>query len=195
MNTNRSRWESRYASRGHERVRPPSVLLARHLAVLPRGRALDLACGDGRHALALARQGFAVDAVDIAFAALARLLAAAQAEALAVHPVQADLERFPLPVARYAAIVNVRHLQRTLYAPIRSALVPGGVVVFETFLREQARFGHPKNPAFLLEPGELRAHFAGFEILEEAEGLAETEGGPAYLARLVARRPAQSDLD
>lgn len=195
MSGERTRWESHYSSGGEDQLRPPSALLARHLPTLPRGRALDVACGGGRHALPLARNGFAVDAIDVAFAALARLRDAARADHLAISPLQADLEHYRLPTARYAVIVNVRYLQRTLYAPIRRALVPGGVVVFETFLREQAQLGHPKNRAFLLEPGELRANFTDFEVIEDTEGLVETESGHAYLARLVARRPARSDLD
>jgi hypothetical protein len=88
-------------------------------------------------------------------------------------------------------VVNVRYLQRDLFAAIRDALLPGGVVVFETFLREQAQLGHPSNPAFLLEPGELRSHFADFDILDAAEGLVERGDGRSYLAQLVARRPAR----
>jgi len=190
MNADRSRWgwEAHYAERGAA-ARAPAPVLERHLPPDHRGRALDLACGDGRHALRLARHGLNVDAIDIAFTGLRRLVVAARAEDLALQVLQADLEEFPLPIARYAMVVNVRYLQRSLFPAIRRAVAPGGVVVFETFLRAQAQLGHPRNPAFLLEPGELRAQFAGFEILEDAEGLCDGDTTPAYLARLVARRP------
>jgi SAM-dependent methyltransferase len=140
------------ASRAEERAAAPSRLLVEHRHLLPAGRALDVACGDGRNALWLARQGFAVDAVDVAFAGLARLAAAARREGLVVRPIQADLEQFPLPSERYAVVVNCRYLQRTLFPALRGAVQPGGVIVFETFLREQARIGHPRNPAFCSRP-------------------------------------------
>ncbi len=55
--------------------------------------------------------------------------------------------------------------------------------------RDQQQFGHPRNPAFLLERGELADRFGDFEILSYDEGRCETESGPAFLARMLARRP------
>jgi SAM-dependent methyltransferase len=187
VSAGRGKWEARYAERDGA-ARAPSPLVVEHVDALPIGRALDLACGSGRHALWLARRGWTVDAIDYARAGLETLAAAVRRDALAVHPVQADLEDFPLPVGRYDLVVNVRYLQRTLFDPIKAALRPGGVVVFETFLRDQQQIGHPRNPAFLLERGELAEQFRDFAILAYAEGRFETESGPAYLARLLARR-------
>ena len=185
----RREWESRYRERPAGGVRPPSSFLVEHLDRLPRGRGLDLASGDGRHALYLARHGWRVDAIDCAHAGLARLLAVARREALRLDAVQADLETFPLPRQRYDVVVNVRYLQRSLFPALKASLRRGGAVVFETFIRDQAQLGHPRNPAFLLERGELAARFDDFEVLEYAEGRFETETGPAFVARLLARRP------
>jgi SAM-dependent methyltransferase len=185
----RRTWEARYRSGAGDESRPPSRFLAQVLHRLPRGRALDVACGDGRHALHLARHGWAVDAIDIAHGGLARLCAIARREGLAVRAVQADLEAFPLPRDRYDVAVNVRYLQRSLFAPLKTAVRRGGVIVFETFIRDQQQLGHPRNPAFLLERGELAAHFDDLEILVSEEGRCESESGPAFLARLLARRP------
>ena len=195
MNASRADWDQRYDNKAPVETRPPSALLARYLDQLPRGRALDLACGDGRNALFLAQHGFTVDAIDFAYAGLARLIAIARRQRLAVHAVQADLDHYPLPEARYAIAVNVRYLQRSLFSRLRAAVDEGGVVVFETFLREQAQLGHPTNPAFLLERGELRQHFADFDVLLYEEGRFETETGAAYLARMLARRVARSTRD
>lgn len=193
--SDREKWEARYARDAVAGENPPSELLTRHRDLLPPGRALDVASGDGRHALWLARQGYAVDAIDLSHAGLLQLIATARREHLAVHAIQANLEDFPLPSDRYAVVVNTRYLQRSLFAGLQRAVRAGGAIVFETFLREQARIGHPRNPAFLLAPGELRAAFAGFEILVDEEGCFAGAGGPAYLARLIARRPPKGDLD
>lgn len=186
----RPQWESRYRDRADDAVRPPSPFVVEQCARLPPGRALDVASGDGRHALFLARRGWTVDAIDFAHAGLARLLAAARREKLSVNPLQADLETFPLPGAHYDLILNVRYLQRSLFDALRTAARPGGLIVFETFLGEQAQLGHPKNPAFLLDSGELAARFRDFEILTYREGRSETETGPAFLAQMLARRPS-----
>lgn len=192
--SDRATWETRYA--GRTATGAPSALLTDHRAALPTGgRALDVACGDGRHALWMARQGFVVEAIDIALAALQRLAAVAHAERLPVQVIQADLEHFALPTDRYALVVNVRYLQRSLLPALRRAVRPGGMIAFETFLRDQARLGHPRNPDFLLEPGELRAAFAGWTVRVDEEGRFETPAGPAYLARLLAARPDDAPLD
>ncbi len=187
--SSRPQWEQRYDARDDGGTRPPSRFVVEHCGDLPRGRALDVASGDGRHACYLARRGWRVEAVDFARAGLAQLAAAARRDGLAVAALQADLETFPLPRGRYDLVVNVRYLQRNLLAALKRALVPGGTIVFETFLRDQQQLGHPKNPVFLLERGELADRFRDFDMLAYREGYCETESGPAFLAQMAARRP------
>jgi tellurite methyltransferase len=187
--TDRREWESRYRERPDDGIRPPSPFLTEHLHRLPSGRGLDLASGDGRHALCLARHGWRVEAIDFAHAGLARLLAIARRDALPLDVVQADLEYYRLSRDRYDVVVNVRYLQRSLFPALKASLRRGGAVIFETFIRDQQQLGHPRNPAFLLERGELAAQFDDFEILACEEGRFETESGVAFLARLLARRP------
>jgi SAM-dependent methyltransferase len=186
------RWEERYRQREGQAILPPSSFLRDCIDKLPRGRALDVACGDGRHALFLARHGFRVDAIDRSYAALEKARSLARSEDLSTQFVQADLESYPLPKRRYLLVVNIRYLDRSRWAALKESLRPDGRIIVETFLREQQRFGHPRNPAFLLEPGELRSAFQEFEILSYEEGLFESETGPAFLARMLARKPPQS---
>jgi SAM-dependent methyltransferase len=153
------------------------------------GRVLDVAAGAGRHTLFLARRGCHVDAIDFAHGGLQLALHAARREHLPVHAVQADLTTYPLPADRYDAVINIRYLERALFPQLRRTVKPGGLVVFETFLIDQLTLGHMRNPAFLLQPGELRAAFADYDIDTYEEGLCTDTGRPAYLARLLARRP------
>ncbi len=188
MPDKRSHWEDRYSA-PDRRIGSPSEFFEAVVPAHGDGRALDLACGDGRHALALARRGYAVDAVDLAHAGLVRLRDRARREGLRIDAIQADLESYPLPERRYDIIVKTFYLQRDLFAAIKRALVPGGIAVIETFLVDQREIGHPRNPAFLLDRGELGRAFSDFEILESHEGLFETGRERAYLARLAARKP------
>ena len=189
MDKERRRWEERYASGETGSPGTPSLFLKETLHTLPQGRALDVACGNGRHALFLAEHGYRVEAIDQAFGAVSPLRTAAERNRLPIVAVQANLEHFPLRPERYEVVVNIRYLQRSLWHSLKTTLRPGGVIVFETFTTDQQRLGPPNNPAFLLRSGELRDAFRNFELLEYAEGRFETESGPAYLARMLARRP------
>lgn len=178
-----------------ERTLAPSSFLLRVLNRLPRGRALEVACGSGRNARLLALNGYRVECIDCSHDAL---LACRQNLACSHGPfagIEADLETFPLPNRRYQVAVNVRYLQRSLWPALKAALSDLGVIIFETFLRDQMAIGHPKNPAFLLERGELARGFADFEILEYEEGFFASEGEPAFLARMLARRPKAWNAD
>ncbi len=82
-----------------------------------------------------------------------------------------------------------RFLFRTLAPAIEAALAPGGLLLYETFTRDQARLdGGPRNPQFLLEPGELRSLFPGLEVLAYEEGT-RAGGRPEAHASLAARKP------
>ncbi|MEN8161207.1 MAG: class I SAM-dependent methyltransferase, partial [Myxococcota bacterium] len=157
------------------------------------GRVLDLACGSGRNALPLARDGSRVIGLDRSRERLGALAETARAERLPLLAVCADLEAggaLPLATASAGAVLVFRYLHRPLGPELERVLRPGGLLVYETFTihhREVAE--HPRNPAFLLEPGELPALFPGLEVLryEEAQVRAPT---PRAVARLVARKPA-----
>jgi tellurite methyltransferase len=151
---------------------------------MPR-RALDVAMGRGRHAMALARMGWRAFGVDADLDAIRTARDRAAAAGLALRAWCADLRATPLPSAAFELLVVTRYLQRDLFESIRGAVVPNGVVVYETFTVHQRALGFgPTSADHLLEPGELRARFEGFEILSYEEVI-----GESAVARLVARRP------
>ena len=166
----------------------PARWLVDHQHLLPTGgSALDVAAGSGRHALWLAQRGFATRAVDRDEAALAVLRAEAARRGVQVDAERVDLEGpgVRLPASAYDVIVVVHYLHRPLFTALRDALRPGGVLVYETFTRGQAARGKPTNPAFLLEPGELRRLVQPLDVLVERED--DVEG--KLLASVIARRP------
>jgi SAM-dependent methyltransferase len=162
----------------------PSAFLCAVASRLPHGRVLDVACGSGRNARFFLARGDRVIGIDRARDALVKARAGAADSPLGL--IQADLEEFPLPAARFDVVVNIRYLQRSLAPQLRRALRPGGVLVFETFLREQLALGHPRNPDFVLAHNELLRLFQGMRVLHYDEGLFEDEGGRVFLARLLA---------
>lgn len=131
----------------------PSAWLRRFEPLMCRGGAvLDLACGSGRHARYLAGLGHVVDAVDRDARCIADLSAVP-----GVRPLLADLEGapWPYPGQSWDAVVVANYLHRPLLPLLIKALRPRGVLVYETFMIGNERFGRPSNPDFLLRPGEL----------------------------------------
>ncbi len=172
-------WEQRY--RAQEGSSEPSSLLIEAASNRPPGRALDLACGTGRNALWLAQHGWSVTAVDGSPKAIEILRE--RAAGLRLETQIADLESpaFTIALASYDLIAICYYLQRTLFAPAKQALVPGGIIVAIALLAEPA-----KDNSFRVEPGELRRTFHGWEILHHREG---RDSWQHNVAEIVARKP------
>jgi rhodanese-related sulfurtransferase len=155
---------------------PAQWLLENADLLPPSGRALDVACGRGRHALLLAAAGYEVTAVDHDRTALERLQVQADRLELTVATSEMNLEgdAVDLGEARYDVVLVTRYLHRPLFPALVRSLAPGGVLVYETFLVQQAERGQPKNPAFLLNPGELARLMAPLDVVRSREG--EFEG-------------------
>jgi SAM-dependent methyltransferase len=142
------------------------------------GPVLDVASGSGRHAILFAERGLEVVAVD------------REAQAIpGVRFVQADLEggAWPFGGQRFAAIVVTNYLHRPLFPRIEGALEEEGVLIYETFMVGNEKFGRPSNPAFLLKPGELLEALRALEPIAFEQGYVERPK-PAMIQRLCARR-------
>jgi len=109
---NRAEWDDRHRGKPAGEAEP---FLAAMLPRIPRGVALDVAAGRGRNALALARAGLKVVAVDFSAEAMRLLAATARAARLAIWPVVANLDSFHLRDESFDAIVNINFLDRALF--------------------------------------------------------------------------------
>jgi tellurite methyltransferase len=176
--------------RGKTSPGDPDPFVLEMLPLLPpSGLVLDVAAGRGRNSIPLARAGMRVVAADFSEVAIRFLTNLTHTEQLPIWPMLADFDRFALRDRSFDAIVNVNFLDRALFPAFARALKPGGILLAETFLIDQAEIGHPKNPRFLLKHYELRELIAGLELLRYREGLvAQTDGPPAWRAGAVARR-------
>ena len=167
-----------------EIILTPSDWVARWAHLVERGPVLDVASGEGRHARFFAERGFEVTAVDCDPQSIP-----------GVRFVQADLEDgspWPLGEARFAAIVVTNYLHRPLFPRLVQSLDEGGVLLYETFMLGNERYGRPSNPAFLLQPGELLQAFGALAIVAFEQGLVERPK-KALVQRICAvRGPAGS---
>ena len=186
----RATWEERYRTAAPGGEAEPS--LQEFMPLLPRGTALDIAAGSGRNAIALARAGWRVVAVDFAMTGLRGLAALAQREGLPIATVAADLdEPLPLRPKAFDVILNISYLDRALVPQLKGALRPGGAILFDTFLIDEAAevgHGHLHNRKFTLEHYELRTLLEGLELLRYREGLVVYASGKrAWRATALAR--------
>ena len=123
----------------------------------------------------------------------AKVIVPARGRGLPVQGLRADLETphgIPVRPGSCGAILVFRFLFRPLAPAIAAALAPGGLLLYETFTVDQRSLPQgPRNPAFLLEHGELPRLFPTLEVLEAWEGI-RSGPEPEAVASLCARRRA-----
>lgn len=176
---------------GHELQAPSPWVVRWATLIRSGGEVLDLACGHGRHARYLAERGCRVTAVDRDPAALAAL-----ATVPSVRTVQADLEGAPWPLggAAFDGVVVTNYLHRPLFDALAASLAPGGVLIYETFMQGNERYGKPSNPDFLLRPGELGDAWRGrLEVVAFEQGRV-ARPKPAVVQRVCALRGPPADV-
>ena len=165
---------------GHVPTEQASDWVRRWAPLVERGPVLDVACGAGRHARLFAAMGLEVVAVD----------REQQVFPENIRFVQADLEGgkpWPFAGQRFAAVVVTNYLHRPLFPHLAAALDEGGVLIYETFMIGNERFGRPSNPEFLLRPGELLEAFRGLTVAGFEQGRVERPK-EAVIQRLCALR-------
>ena len=160
-------WDKKYETEAYIFGKEPVGFLRDHIDLLPRGKALDVAMGEGRNAVFLAKNGFNVDGCDISEIAVKKALDLAKENNVKIHTFVADLETYKLPQNTYDVIACFYYLQRDLVPQMKEALKPGGMIIYETYTIENRERGFegPKNKDYLLKPNELLDLFKDFKII------------------------------
>ncbi|MFQ5433540.1 MAG: class I SAM-dependent methyltransferase [Anaerolineae bacterium] len=187
------RWNERYMTDGDAWLasQPRQLLVEQAHWLPPGGLALDAAAGVAVHGRFLAKRGFHVIALDISEVGLRLARQDAQKKNLWLETAVYNLSHLWLPPNIFNVIINFRFLERGTFAVYRQALKPGGLLFFETFVRNDPEEEHPD---YFLNPGELRAAFADWQILHWQEGVDGKCGkgygrSPKVAAQLIARKP------
>jgi len=160
-------WDRKYETEAYIFGKEPVGFLREHIDLLPRGKALDVAMGEGRNAVFLAKNGFNVDGCDISEIAVKKALDLAKENNVKIHAFVADLETYKLPKDTYDVIACFYYLQRGLVPQMKEALKPGGMIIYETYTIENRERGFegPKNKDYLLKPNELLDLFKDLKII------------------------------
>jgi len=166
--------------------REPSPLLQEFLPIFPKGRALDVAMGEGRNALFLAAHGYTVEGLERDLEAIQNCRRLAREKNLTIHTQQVDLEHYTIEANAYDLIICFYYLQRNLIPQMKDGLKSGGMLVYETFLIDQhLRYGKPKHPEYCFEHNELLNLFRDFRVLFYKEGIPEDQ---TISVSLIARK-------
>lgn len=181
-----------------QRLWQPAPLIARFVSEfmpvhqIQPGEGLDIGCGAGRDTIYLVMHGWRMTGIDRNPDALRRVQQLASRQHVTVTTLELDLETGQDPFGRFAdaqfALITVaRYLHRPLFPWLKRLLKPGGILIYQTFMQGAEQFGSPRNPNFLLKPGELAQVFAGMDILlDTVETLADGRPVSAFICRQVA---------
>ena len=194
-------WNARYSAEGFFYGSDPNDFLrAQASRIAQGGKVLCLAEGEGRNAVYLAGQGFAVTAVDGSQAGLTKLTKFAAERSVSVETTCADLAEYDMGENKWDAIISVWcHLPPALRADVHrrcvAALKPGGFLILEAYTPRQLEYktGGPPVAEMMMTLGALRSELVGLEFLHEADidrEIHEGRGheGKSAVVQLVARR-------
>ena len=198
LNPQIDKWETRYKANANALLKPPLGPIVEAVSTLKPGKALDLACGPGRHAIWLAQRGWNVDAVDGSSAALDHLRSFANANGCSrqIQTTCADLEAnpsaFQISQERYDLIINCHFLHRPLFKAIQHGFRKGGYFIGIIHL---ATGSSPNQHSYLVQPNELKtlARTWEWEIISSRDDNKRADGEETQLADsvIVARRPTK----
>jgi SAM-dependent methyltransferase len=190
MKADQKRWNDRFGRKEFAFGKEPNPFLKTHVRLLPKGKALDIASGEGRNAVFLAQNGFEVDALDISDRGLKKAQRLAREKRVKINTFLVDLDQHPIGKERYDLIANFYFLRRRLIPRIKKGLKKGGKVIFETYLLEHRKLGTggPKQAKYFLKPNELLGLFKDFRILFYREGIFREGGRKKAVASLIAEK-------
>lgn len=164
----------------------PAAWLVDNIDLLLPGRVLDVAMGNGRNSVYLAKLGFQVEGIDIDGEAVASALRLAGEAGVNLATRIGDLESDSIIATDiYDAVICFYYLHRPLIKEMKRGLKTGGVIVYETYLTDQSRWGKPQNPDHLLRWNELLELFREFRVLRYREGIIQPRKA---IASLVAQK-------
>jgi len=178
------RWDKHYDTEEFLFGTEPIRFLKENIHLLPKGKALDLAMGEGRNGVFLATQGFDVLGLDISPVGLSKAHLLAKHHNVQIETQLVDLESYQLEKNAYDLILCTYYMQRDLFDQIKESIKPGGVILIETYNIDYLRYAS-FSKKYLLEHNELLKIFKDFKIIRYQ---AYDDGKEAY-SSIIAQKP------
>ncbi|RPJ41235.1 MAG: class I SAM-dependent methyltransferase [Deltaproteobacteria bacterium] len=190
MKSDQERWDKKYQGEEFAYDKKPNAFLKRHLNSPEKGVALDLATGEGRNAVFLAKAGWTVDAVDISPVGVRTARRLAKEAGVRINFIRADLDFYAITKEKFDLISVLYFWDRRLIPRIKRGLKKGGRILFETYTFETLLLGleGPREAKYLLKSNELLRFFRDFRVLFYREGVFREGGKRKAIASLIAQK-------
>ena len=188
MTDSRLKWDSIYKKKSHV-VPEPALAVSRYAHLLPsKGKALDLACGQGGNSFFLAQKGLHVDAWDVSSVVIQQIKD--KSNALTINPTAIDINDAAWPTNHYDVITVSRFLNRDIIPQLVNALKQNGLIFYQTFTADKTQAIGPTNPEFLLKKSELLSLFSSLSpvIYHEEASIGNINEGVRNEAILVGQK-------
>ena len=181
----KERWDLKYGKEEYLFGKEPIPFLTQHVNLLPKGKVLDVAMGEGRNGVFLATQGFQVIGVDISEIGLTKARKLAADKGVTVETRVQDLDRYEPERNVYDVVLCTYYLQRDLFPRLKDAVKPGGMIVVETYSMDHVRYKPEFPKEYLLRTNELLEIFKDFTILRYQV----VDDGTAVFSSIIAQKP------
>jgi tellurite methyltransferase len=180
----KDRWNSKYETEVYLFGEKPIPFLVENVHLLPKGKVLDIAMGEGRNGVYLATQGFEILGLDISEKGLGKAHSLAKKNNVTIETKVVDLESFTLKPNSYDVILCTYYMQKDLFKQFQSALKPGGMIVVETYNVDYMKYVR-FNRKWALDTNELLDLFKGLRIIRYQD---YDDGKEAY-SSIIAQKP------
>jgi len=181
-------WDKRYREGFYSGAYEAHPLLQRFWHIIPKGTVVDIAMGNGRNTLFLARKGFTVCGLDRSSEALKIAKNAMVESDQNAFFIRGDANSLPFKARSMSGVIVFYFLLRNIMEVIAGLLQKNGVLIYETFLKRQNAIDKHRNPDFLLEDGELISCFRNLDPLFYEETLSVVQGKKRAIAKFVGRK-------
>lgn len=180
----KDRWDAKYDNDVYIFGTEPIAFLKDNLHLLPKGKLLDIAMGEGRNGVYLATQGFDVEGIDISQVGLDKAHRLAKKHNTQIKTRVVDLENAQLEKNKYDVILCAYYMQRDLVEQMKQAVKPGGMVVVETYNMDYLKY-QKFNAKWALKENELLDWFKDFKIIRYQA----VDNGEEAFSSIIAQRP------
>ena len=182
-------WDKRYRDGFCAGTHEVHGLVERFSPLMPPGLpVVDIAMGQGRDLLFLAGKGFSVYGLERSGEAINLVRKAMEHDHRQISMIRGDALHQPFKTAAVGTVIVFYFLVREIMSDLVRLLAPGGLLLYETFLKRQNIMDGPRNPLYLLEDGELLGYFSRLELLLYEEGIFTAHGKRRALARYAGRK-------
>jgi len=181
-------WDRRYREDLYGEISQPNALLEKFWHVMPPGRVLDVAMGNGRNTIFLAERGYNAWGIDQSPEALRRARQRASIRGTHASLVLGDVSNLPFKSGSMTGVMVFYFLLRDKIDEMAALLTRGGILMYETLLKRQNIIDRHRNPDYLLDDGELISYFGDFDLLFYEETISEVTGKKRATAQYVGRK-------